>query len=438
MSDHYIHVPQGKRKRLLTEGKYCPENLLVSAGGLAVEEEKAVNFFDFDGTLLYAYTLEEARALTQLPPGPDWHGELQFYGWNWELAAVQTLTVPVDIGALYETKDQATILEVELTAEDLTVQLYFSQTAENGTTWDFGDGSDRETPVSAQDQSIVHQYAQPGRYRIRVYSNAGTYTLGHSTTGYNVFGNHAQQAVHTPILKKLHMGENSRMRQWAFARCNYLEQVTLNPVVTYNNVTTYALAYCTALVCIHFPNGWAPTETFAAAFNTSLRTVTFGDQLLYIMSNSLRGNFCLRRLRTTPNVDLSEGYQFYENKAMQDVPVFRATRSNLNAFSNCSSLRKVTLAETSTGIAANLFSGCQSLVEITLPASVTEIGAQAFSNCLLLKRIRFLPETPPTVANANAFGGIPASCVVEVPANSLEAYQAAANYGSLAGQMVGV
>ena len=85
-----------------------------------------------------------------------------------------------------------------------------------------------------------------------------------------------------------------------------------------------------------------------------------------------------------------------------------------------------------------MFYYCYSLSRLTIPASVTTIGAYAFYQCTSMDRLCFLSETPPTVDNVNAFTSVPTTCVVEVPAASLEAYQNATNYSGIAAQMIGV
>ena len=52
-----------------------------SGGTLPTAQMKAVNFYDYDGTRLYSYTVEEAAALTELPPHPS-HDGLICQGWN--------------------------------------------------------------------------------------------------------------------------------------------------------------------------------------------------------------------------------------------------------------------------------------------------------------------------------------------------------------------
>lgn len=49
-----------------------------------------VNFRDYDGTVLYSYTVEEAAALTELPPLPT-HEGLVCQGWNWTLTDIKEM-----------------------------------------------------------------------------------------------------------------------------------------------------------------------------------------------------------------------------------------------------------------------------------------------------------------------------------------------------------
>lgn len=46
-------------------------------------EESDINFWDYDGTLLYAWTLAELATKTELPPLPS-HDGLICQGWNWD------------------------------------------------------------------------------------------------------------------------------------------------------------------------------------------------------------------------------------------------------------------------------------------------------------------------------------------------------------------
>lgn len=68
---------------------------------------KDVNFRDYNGTVLYSYTVEEASALTELPPLPT-HEGLVCQGWNWTLADIKEMGRAVEVGAMYITDDGKT------------------------------------------------------------------------------------------------------------------------------------------------------------------------------------------------------------------------------------------------------------------------------------------------------------------------------------------
>ena len=57
----------------------------VSGGSPTPVERSDVNFYDYDGTLLYAYTAAEAAALEEMPSNPS-HTGLTAQGWNYTLA----------------------------------------------------------------------------------------------------------------------------------------------------------------------------------------------------------------------------------------------------------------------------------------------------------------------------------------------------------------
>jgi hypothetical protein len=61
---------------------------------------------------------------------------------------------------------------------------------------------------------------------------------------------------------------------------------------------------------------------------------------------------------------------------------------------------------------------------------VTSIEQQAFSSCPKLASV-YLPATPPTLKNTNAFSNIPTTCIFYIPRGSLAEYQSATNWSSL-------
>lgn len=100
-------------------------------------EKKDVSFYDYDGTLLHSYTIKEANMLTALPPTLA-HEGLVFDGWNWSLEDINKLTRPMDIGAMYHTKDRDTHIYIHL--EEGHQDITFSICVKGNILLDWGDG----------------------------------------------------------------------------------------------------------------------------------------------------------------------------------------------------------------------------------------------------------------------------------------------------------
>ena len=98
------------------------------------------------------------------------------------------------------------------------------------------------------------------------------------------------------------------------------------------------------------------------------------------------------------------------------------------------SLKSITIPKSVTKIGTNAFYSCSDLETLMFEEDVSvSIEATAFEWCSKLSRV-YLPTTPPTLANANAFGNIKSGCVFycKTPA-SKEAYLAAPIWSTLAG-----
>lgn len=91
---------------------------------------------------------------------------------------------------------------------------------------------------------------------------------------------------------------------------------------------------------------------------------------------------------------------------------------------------------TNTSIGNGAFRYCHALQSVTIPEGVTSIGGGSFQYCYAIVAYRLEPNTPPTLANTNAFSGISTDTVFYVPASSLEAYKTANNWSTYADRMV--
>lgn len=415
MSEFNISIPGGQSKRLKTGGKYCPADILVTAGGGSVVpvEEKDVNFYDYDGTCLYAYTIAEAQALTELPPGPQ-HDGLVFDGWNWSLEQVTATIQPMDIGSMFVTDDGSTRLYIKLIDSnhlDITVNIY--QTASNGTQIDWGDGSSVETMGGTGNVSATHRFPTPGEYLIRLVVVSGTIYIGHGSGGVGAISTSGHYSL---ALQKAEVGANvDRITSHGFSYNRQMRTLTTPRSIT--RIESNAFNTCLSLIWCTLPTLVANEYTYLFFSCTSLRGVSFA-----------------RRDSDFPNRTL------YGCSALERVVINNGITSLVsNAMNGCKSMNTIYLPATMVSFNANCLQNCESLLSVTANGDVTSIQASAFSGCLSVAYYDFTKCTAvPTLANANAFSGIPADCEIRVPASLRDEWAAATNWSTYASQIVGV
>lgn len=147
-------------------------------------EPKDVNFVDYDGTILYTYTFEEARQLSKLPTPPDHSDEgLTFQGWNWLLDEVWRAENLSFIGAHYITSDKKTRIHFYIDEESLT-NITLQLTTIGGTVVevDWGDGV-----VETITKSTAHQYEKLGDYIITLDVISGKIGFSSGEESYGQF-----------------------------------------------------------------------------------------------------------------------------------------------------------------------------------------------------------------------------------------------------------
>lgn len=362
-----------------------PQRVLdIPSGGGPVEvKEKDINFFDYDGTLLYSYTLAEAAALTELPPGPE-HERLVFQQWSWSLDGLKSAGRGIDVGAYYTTRSGNVEIDIELNERTgLRQVLRFNGTSgayKVNINW--GDGSPIATYGSIVASGMAHMYQEAGSYTISLIvddiDKLSLLLYGASTGAVytNMFGASPNYSVVGIYLCQIR-GLNS----YCFYDCENLKYVTLPPNILNGN---YALTNCYSLK--HF--------TALGATNGLVQNC-----------------YSLKRL-IVPEKDN-----------------FEATSVGVNT-----AIERFTFSDATTAI-STMVNTTRQLKEITIGSKVTQIKSSAFANCLNLKSITILATTPPTIAAANAISTIPNDCCIRVPKGSLGAYQAASIWSTRASQM---
>lgn len=398
----------------------------IPVGGVPTAESD-VNFYDYDGTLLYAWTLDELAKKTELPPLPSRSG-LVCQGWNWSLAGLKEIGVPMDVGAQYNTDDGSLFLHIELIANNQkTVKLWIGPYNGGAGTIDWGDGSDADAISPAAYTQYEHVYEELGSYQIKV--NGGV------SRGLRVGSNQSDVPAITPTgaLMGVNTGSTVGFTDSAFHGCQSLKSISIHND-SFPLLVTSLLQDCNSLKCVHIPSGSA--YYFAMRCYT-LTTVTLGESVAYVNSGQFRECRALRRIRAKPNLRWTEGYGVYQCSSLSEVSgIFNNTQY---ALWRCGALRKITLGEGTSTVATNTFNGCVSLTSLDFPGPVTSIGTNAFDSCAAMDYYDFSACTAvPTLSNINAFNGIPYGCEIRVPASLVDAWRAATNWATYADHIVGV
>ena len=423
-----------------------------------------VTFIDYDGTVLYSYSLAEAQALTELPALPA-HDGLVCQGWNWTLDAIKALSRPVTVGAMYITDDGATKLHIRIaTVGRMTVPLFIGQTVENGVTIDWGDGSTAETLSGTGNVNKSHTYADPGDYVISLMPQDGcTLSFGDGSSSNCVMGTLGKNGiVYCNMLQYVSIGKNvTSIGNSVFQSCSSLASITIPTSVT--SIGNSAFGNCFSLVNITIPTGVTsignsvfqscrsltsitiPTGVTSigdSAFNScsSLASITIPTGVTSI-GNSAFGNCSSLVSITIPTGVTSIGnYAFNSCYSIASITIPTGVTSIGNsAFYSCSSLASITIPTGVTSISNYAFNGCSSLASITIPTGVTSISNNAFNSCYGMRYYDFSACTDiPTLSNSNAFKNIPSDCQMLIPSALYDEWSMATNWATYASYMVAV
>ena len=131
-----------------------------------------ITFYDYDGTVIEAWTLAELATKTALPNYPI-HEGLTCQGWNWSLADLKTTNRKMNVGAMYITDDGKTRIYIRLEEGRTSPML---GVCPNGTvTVDWGDETTPDTLTGTSTTAVKwtpnHAYDTPGEYVIKLTVN---------------------------------------------------------------------------------------------------------------------------------------------------------------------------------------------------------------------------------------------------------------------------
>ena len=220
----------------------------------------------------------------------------------------------------------------------------------------------------------------------------------------------------------------SRIEQRAFQQCSSLRNVTIPDNVTF--LGSDAFRNCSGLTSVKIGDGVDAIRSGAFQNCSSLTSVEIGEGVTSIGKNAFNGSSSLVSVEIPDNVTKIEQYAFYNCDALTHVKIGKnlSTISSYvfegcegltsvgpigsgctieygwvesipaNAFSHCSSLEHVMIADGIASIGNYAFSNCVSLANIVMPGSVASIGSDSFNGCTTLTSL-ILPDGVASIDN---------------------------------------
>lgn len=414
----------------------------IPSGRAGADMSLPIRFFDYEGTLLYSFSLEELAGMESLPDLP-FHEGLICTGWNWTLEDLKKTNREMNVAALYVTDDGATRIYVSLDEDMLEPQVSFGQRYANSVKVDWGDGSEQETADGAvfKKVTLTHRYAEPGDYVIRFLpqedssvSFMGNYDAGSwlFTSGADLM---AQNMKYLSAVRKIEAGKKVyQFDSYCFCGFFKLESITLaetdmllgNGIVKccyglnflglpggWGSVPGYLCDQCSGLKNVSIPNGAETISTYAFSECSSLERITLPETVTVIEKYGISGCLSLAGIHLPEKVRTIEASAFRDNRVME----------------------KITLRSGMTELSDYSFSKCYMLREMVIPDTVGTVQRYCFENCKGMKKYYFLSIWPPKLTAINAFTGITKDCKIYVPSGMLKAYQEADNWSFYASYM---
>lgn len=477
LSEYDVTAKATARVSATERAKIIPENIKQGETILGVEGSYSgggggvpsndVNFIDYDGTIVYAYSAADFANLSAMPDNPT-HEGLTAQGWNWSLADAKSCVANngfLDIGQMYITDNGKTRLYITIASINLrTVGLYVGYSGSAGSTIDWGDSSTPDAIPSSSSTYTTHTYASVGNYIISLSPTFGA-TIMLGTSSYSVIGkNDYVSTANRAMLRKVELGSDVRFGDTAFADLCALETMTVSLSIDFSTFSSVSFVSCYSLKSLSLPNGVTnlPVSKFSNCYSLSSisipKTCTTINNSAFLGCGSLvrlsfppgtqkGGNginsccdkcYSLKYVSIPDSIEVSGSYMYRYCTSLHEITI-PASMKYMGAFlfSYCSSLSKVTISEGVLQIGG--MSDCPSLVDVKLPSTVTSVKASAFTNDYCFSLLDCTSCTAvPTLEHSNAFNSTSSGLQILVPSALYNDWIAASNWSTYASKIVAV
>lgn len=417
-----------------------------------------VNYYDYNGDLLYVYNVTDFLALTEHPAQPL-HQGLVADGWNWDLTDaqdfVQNTCDCLNIGGLYVTESGKTEIYFTWDAkegEKYTIGLYY-RAKRTDTTYslliDWGDGTTTDVTTGINtgfvDQTKWHTYPKVnGTYCIKITGTNVIYTVGNNASYTSVFGYaYTSQRCKIAILEKIYFGNNTQVTSSNLAYWGYKISEVSCINADYSNRNTglngNAFNWTWNLKGFVIPNG--VTSLGNSVFVGSTAKCICLSKTAGTSCGSNAFNSCVNLNSIIIAADCTSlGANVFESCRLLKRVFINGTLISIPnyAFRYCCQLEEVTLPDTITTLGTAAFYECLSLKHLEFPSTITSVGLNCFNSSASLKTVIFHSETPPT-AGTTPFGNCPSLEGIYVPYSEdhsiLTAYKEATNWSTYAAKI---
>jgi hypothetical protein len=433
---------RGGTSALMKPGEIPDAVSKIPSGGSGADMSLPVRFFDYEGTLLYSFSLEELARLECLPD-LSFHEGLVCTGWNWTLENLKKTNREMNVSAQYVTDDGATRIYVSLDKDTLEPQVSFGQSEDYGVKVDWGDGSEPETAEGWNYTKITltHRYREPGEYVIRFLPqgenqvsffgsyNSGSYafTAGKSNVRENM--------KYLSAVRKIEAGSQIReLGDYCFSSFSRLESLTMGKAIEWGNGV---VKECYSLRFLGLPEGKEMLSGYFCDGCVQMEHISVPNTITQI------GDYVFDKCSALQTVTLPDGVtdigrHVFESCCCMTEMVLPSMLKRIGGqiFQGCRMLEKVVIPDGIDEIVDSMFSGCYTLTEIVIPKSVTMVSRYSFENCQCMKRYYFLSDLPPELATTGTFLGLPKDCKLYVLKGKLDVYQTAESWSDYASYMV--